>query len=147
MVAFITSVVITLAMTVGIAVYARFRKPGTPLSWGEAALAATYVFTLLFLAYGVVPHQWLMLADNDLKWRSDKLVFGPGDILKPEASGGNLPLTITYLTVRDIIVSGIYGVFLAGHVAMWAVWQGRGKKKESAVVPASTFGRPLVKRG
>ena len=33
----------------------RRRPPGTPFTWGEAFLAATFVFGLMLLAYGVVP--------------------------------------------------------------------------------------------
>ena len=28
-----------------------------------------YVFGLLFVAYGVVPHQWITHADSELGWR------------------------------------------------------------------------------
>ena len=34
---------------------------------------------------------------------------------------------------RDIIVVVIYGVVLAGHVALWAIWQNRGKQKAAEV--------------
>ena len=57
--------------------YAKRRKVGTPVTWGEAVLAGTYVFALLFMIYGVVPHQWLTYADTDLKWRKDAIVAGP----------------------------------------------------------------------
>ena len=45
-----------------------------------------YGFFVMFLAYGVVPHQFLTHADNELRWRKDKLFFGPGGILKPKAA-------------------------------------------------------------
>ena len=32
-------------------------------------LGSVYVFGVFFLAYGVVPHQWLTHADNELDWR------------------------------------------------------------------------------
>ena len=38
----------------------------------------------------------------------------------------------------------IYGFYLSAHVALWAVWQNRGKKAP-AEVQTSTYGRPLVK--
>ncbi len=43
MVALIVSLVITFAMAAGIFVYAKQRTVGTPVTWGEAMLAGTYV--------------------------------------------------------------------------------------------------------
>ena len=49
------------------------RPVGTPLTWGEAILGGTYVFLLIFLMYGVVPHQWLT-SPTQLKWRNDAIL-------------------------------------------------------------------------
>jgi hypothetical protein len=142
MVAFVTSLVIGIAGCVGVILYGRHRPVGAPLTWGQAMLGATYVFFLFLWWYGVIPHQWLTWADNELGWRPDKIVLGPADIFEPNAI---VPFTISYQTVRDIIASAIYGLGLALHVAMFAIWQGRGKPRE--VVATSTYGRPLVRRG
>jgi hypothetical protein len=144
--AFVTSVVLSLLLTGGILWYAKRRPVGTPLTWGEAMVAATYVLFLLFWVYGVVPHLWLAWADNELQWRPDNIVWGPGNILRPTAQGGNLPFTITEQTVRDIVATGIYGAALVGNVAVWMIWQNRGKKPATTVV-RSEYGRPLVKEG
>ena len=142
MVAFVVSVLILLAMVAPIPLYARHRPVGTPLTWGEAMLAATYVFFIMFWAYGVVPHQWLTWADNELNWRPDKILNGPGNVLSDY-----LPFTITYQTIRDLIVVVIYGIFLGGMIALWAIWQARGDKKPGDEVQKSRFGRPLVREG
>lgn len=139
MVALVVSTLFLVLGTLAVAVYARRRPQGAPLSWGEAMLAAVFVFFLMGLAYGIVPHQWLTYADNELGWRSDKITLGPGNILT------NIPFTITYEVIRDFIAAGIYIVGLAVHVAMWAIWQGRGKVKQREL-PTSSFGRPLVKK-
>ena len=47
------------ALTFAVIPYGKRRPAGTPLTWGEAMLAAIYVFCVMFSAYGVVPHQWL----------------------------------------------------------------------------------------
>ena len=44
-------------------------RSASPCTWGEAMLGGAYVFALLFLVFGVVPHQWLIYADNELGWR------------------------------------------------------------------------------
>lgn len=140
MVAFVFSLIATIALTAVAPLYGRRRPPGTPLTWGEAMVAAFFVFFVMFLAWGVMPHQWLAYADNDLQWRKDKIVMGPGDLLDKL-----LPFTITYEAVRDIIAAGIYVVTLGVMIALWAQWQNRGKEKPKEL-PTSAYGRPLVKK-
>lgn len=147
MVAFTLSVIVTLAGSGAILAYAKRRPVGTPLTWGEAMLASMYVFFLLFMAYGVVPHQWLTWAENELAWRSDKLMIGWGGFLKPQPLGGWNPITINYLHIEHLIAVLIYVVALGANVWFWKIWQNRGKKTAAKTPVRSTFGRPLVKEG
>ena len=147
MMALIVAAVATFGMTGLIVFYARLRPIGTPHTWGEAMLGATYVYSLMFIAYGVFPHQWLTYADKDLLWRSDKFfepwlgltgahglipIKGFGQILLPKAA------------VKDIVAVTIYAVALVTHGKMWTFWQTRGKGKK-AIASSSEFGRPLVR--
>lgn len=148
MVAFALSILVTVVLMGGILAYMKRRPVGTPVTWGEAMFGSMIVFFVMFWVYGVVPHQWLTWADNELNWRTDKLFVGPGGILRAQAQGGSFPFTITYVVIRDIIASGIYVVAIAGQVWMWHVWQNRGKTAEAAeAVELSSFGRPLVREG
>lgn len=148
MVALVTSILFSLAMTYGVLWYAKRRPVGTPVSWGEAMVGSVYVFFLSFLAYGVIPHQWLVLAENELSWRADRIVFGPGNILQPQSQGGWFPFDITYRTVSDSIAAGFYIVFLGAQIWLWSAWQGRDKAAaKSTAVVTSTYGRPLIKQG
>lgn len=140
MVALVLSTLILLAGAAAVVVYATRRPAGSFLSWGEAMLAAVYIFLLMGLAYGIVPHQWLTFADSELGWRSDKILVGLGGILETA-----LPFTLTYEVIRDVIAAGIYIVFLGAQLALWAIWQGRGQVRQRAL-PTSSFGRPLVKK-
>lgn len=140
MVAFAFSLLLTLALCAGVVAYASRRPVGTPLSWGEALVAGLYLFGAMFLIYGVVPHQWLNFADNELRWRSDKILMGPGDIFDKA-----LPFTLTYQVIRDILATGIYGVGLVGQGLLWTWWQRRGQTKPKEL-PTSAYGRPLVKK-
>ena len=138
MVALAVSVVVTVGGTALCFAIGARRRPGTPLTWGEAMVGATFVFGLMLVAYGIVPDRWLRYADDELLWRSDRTLyrlafFGRGEI------------EITYQALRDIIVSGIYVVMLVAHVALFAIWQKRGKKP-AAVEPVSAYGRPLVRK-
>lgn len=139
MVAFIFSLVALIVATAVVPLYARRRPPGTPLTWGEAMVAALFAFAVMFLAWGIMPHQWLSYADNALHWRKDKLLLGPGDVVD------KLPFTVTYETVRDLIAVVLYGITLVAMIVMWSVWQNRGKSKPKEL-PTSAYGRPLVKK-
>jgi hypothetical protein len=127
----------------------RQRKPGAPLTWGQAMAAAVFAFFMMFWWFGVIPHQWLSWADNELNWRSDRVLYGLFDIFKPAPAGGFIPMTINWQHIRDLIAVAIYGVALGGMIYVWAWWNDRKKKAEAAaaIVPTSAYGRPLVKQG
>ena len=147
MVAFVASLLVVAALLALIPPMAKRRPVGTPLSWGESMVASVYVFFLMFWCYGMVPHLWLTWAGNELGWRPDKLLVGPGAVLQNQKSGGWNPVTLNYQIIRDIIAVGLYVVFLAGNMYLFAWWQNRGKR--AAAVPAvvtSDYGRPLVKK-
>ncbi len=150
MVAFVSALLVLIGLSLLVVPMSKRRPVGTPLTWGEAMVASVYAFFLMFWAYGVIPHLWLTWADNELQWRPDKLLYGPGSILQPQSLGGSFPMTITYQTLRDLIAVGIYVVFLGGQIALWAYWQNRGKRAaaaESTAVVESGYGRPLVRKG
>ncbi len=151
MVAFIVSLIITALMVGVIVVVARRRPVGTPMTWGEAFVAATFVFLFMLMIYGIVPNQWLAWADNELGWRSDRIgipnPFGEPWFSDGVAFGGRGRVAITAETVRDVIASVIYAVGLLGHIAGWLWWQRRGKRApKPAELPTSAYGRPLVRK-
>lgn len=146
--AFIFSFVGTLALGLAIIPFGKRRPVDQKTTWGEALLGATYVFGVLFLAFGIVPHQFIVHADNDLGWRRDKILYGPFDLLKPRPLGGSInPITISYEAVRDLIVVVIHVIYAGLAIYLFSWWQKRGatagKAKELEV---STYGRPLVKK-
>ena len=126
--------------------YAKRRPRGTPTTWGEAMLAAMFSFAVMFIAFGVVPHQWIDHADKNLGWTKSKIVYGPFDLMKPQAFGGNFPLTVSYEAVRDIVVVVIHVWYFGLLIFLWGVWQKRGQTAPSTEVATSTYGRPLVKK-
>jgi hypothetical protein len=143
--AFIVSFVAAVLMTLAVIPYGQRRKKGQTFTWGEAMLASTYAFGVLFLTYGVVPHQWIDHADKNLGWSKDKLMLGPGQILKPQSLGGWNPITLQYEALRDIIVVLIHAIFFGLNVFVVIWWQNRGKEVQKEL-PVSTYGRPLVKK-
>lgn len=143
--AFIVSFAAAIILSLAIIPFGKRRPVGTPLSWGEAMLASTYAFGVLFLSYGIMPHQWIDHADKNLGWAKDKLIFGPGGILKPQSFGGWNPITLQYEAVRDIVVVLIHLIMFGLHIFLVIWWQNRGKVTAKAL-PTSTYGRPLVKK-
>lgn len=139
MVAFITSVLALVVLTVPIVLYGQRRSPDERLTWGEAMVGATYVALILFIAFGISPHQWIVWADSDLGWRSDKFLVGPGEILE------GLPFEITYEALRDIIVVIIHVVYATAMLLLWAWWQRRDAVEPADDTITSEYGRPLVK--
>jgi hypothetical protein len=152
-VAFFASLAITIIGTAIVWRVGQKRPPGTPVTWGEALVGALFVFGLMLLAYGVVPNEWLKWADNLLLWRSDRIllaVSAKGIKFGKSAAhfGGAGRIRVSYQSLRDIVVTVIYGVFLGAHVTLWSAWQKRGQPKKGVEIePASAYGRPLVRSG
>jgi hypothetical protein len=142
-IAFATSLLFGILGTVAVVAYGKRRKPGQPLSWGEAMAASVLTFILMMLWYGIIPHQWITLADAEWGWRSDRFFNGPFDLFKAHRF---LPFTVTYVVLRDLIVLAIYGAGLTLHVSLWMHWQNRSKTK-AVVVPTTAYGRPLARKG
>jgi hypothetical protein len=137
LVAFISTLIVGFGGVIGVLLYGKRRPVGAPMSWGEAMAAATIAMFLFLWWYGVIPHQWLTWAEGELSWRADRIVVEPNAFQ---------PITVSYKALADIIATVIYGVGLALHIMLWVVWNDRGKKKP-AEIPASRYGRPLVRKG
>ncbi len=145
MAAFINSLIVLAAFTLIVVLYAPLRPVGTPLTWGEAMVAATFAFMFFTVGYGIVPDLWIKLG-GELGWDD------PGRLLADDAPGplsfvaGLLPFDTNYIHIRDLIVIAIYGLVIVGNIWIWHFWQSRGREK-TAVEPVSDFGRPLVREG
>ena len=157
MTAFITSLVIT-GLMVGIVIFVGKRRPkGTPVTWGEAFVAAVFVFALLLMIYGIVPDRWLRWADGELKWRSDSvgIPVGPFHFLGNKNNVlfgdgitffGRGRVIVSKEAVRDVVASLFYVVFGLGQIFLWLWWQKRGTGKPATPeLETSAYGRPLVR--
>jgi hypothetical protein len=58
-------------------------------------------------------------------------------------------MTLNLMHIRDLIAVLIYGIGLGLQIWLWAWWNDRKKRAEAAaaVVPTSSYGRPLVRKG
>ena len=150
MVAFLVSVFITGIMCAIIVAVGRRRSPGTPMTWGEGFLAATFMFALMLMIYGIVPNQWLLWADTELGWRSDSFGIPTpfGRLFESGITfGGRGRIMISAQVIRDVVATLIYVVGFGGQIAGWLWWQKRGRKPAPVgTVETSAFGRPIVKK-
>ena len=144
--AFLFSFAATTAMALAVIPVGKRRLVTRKSTWGEAMFGSVYVFGVMFLAFGVVPHQWIDHADKDLGWRKDKIIFGPFDLLKPQAFGGQFPFTMSYEAIRDILVIVIHAFYIGLMIYLFSWWQKRGEVKPKEI-ETSTYGRPLVRKG
>ena len=147
--AFIVSFIAALVLSFAVIPYGKRRPVGAPFDWGQAALGSAYIFGVMFIAFGIVPHQWISHADKNLGWSKDKFFIGWGGFLKPQSQGGWNPITLQYEAIRDIVVVVLhlifFGIFI--YLAIW--WQKRGDaeaKKQAQALPVSSYGRPLVRK-
>ena len=142
MIALATAVIVALLGDLAIYLYSKRRPVGKYLTWAEAMAAAAFAFVMFNLWYGVIPHQWLTMANSEWSWRPDRIFVGPFDLFAPNRF---LPVVISYQTLRDLVLVLIYGVGLTLQVWHWAQWQNRAKPK-AEVVPTTTYGRPLARK-
>lgn len=143
----ILSVLLFMAMLVPFFWVANRRAPGADLTWGEAMIAASYVFFMLFWLYGVIPHEFLNWADSELSWRPDRKVIGPeGTWGEWWGFWNQIPLTVHKQTIRDLIAVNLYVVGLVMFVRGCSFWNSRAAvaAEVAAIEPVSAYGRPLV---
>jgi len=143
--AFLVSLIASTLLTLVAIPYGKRRPVDKKASWGEAMFASTYAFGVMFLAFGIVPHQWIDHADKDLGWDRTRVVNGPGGILRPQSEGGWNPITLQYEAVRDTVVVLLHVYFFALLLFIWIWWQKRGQTSAKEL-ETSTYGRPLVKK-
>jgi hypothetical protein len=125
------------------------RDPGQETTWVEAFGGALGVFAIMALAYAVVPHEWLTYANSYLPWgNSSSFIFRSNEQML-WILPWHWPFDFNYPALRDIVVTGIYIIFLGLNLKLWVMWQKRHEVKaapepaEGAPARRSRFGRPL----
>lgn len=126
MIAFVGSLLVAFVL-IGVIVRQGKRRPvGTPLTWGEAMVAAVFVFFCMFWAYGVVPEAWINYFQNGLQWRPDQLLTGPhGTLVKG-------PVSFSKAALGDIITTIIYAFMIGMHISLFLFWGKRGRAQADA---------------
>ncbi|GMQ84773.1 MAG: hypothetical protein BMS9Abin07_0338 [Acidimicrobiia bacterium] len=111
-----------------------------PLTWMRATLGAGLFTGLMVIVFGVIPNQMLTLAQGPLEWTSSRTLL----TIPPALVLGN-ELTITYETIKDMIVGGYAFTNLIVVAAVMVLWQNYYKNKRDKPKPqrVSEYGRPI----
>lgn len=109
------------------------------LTWARASVGAALFVSLMMILFGVIPNEWLTLAQGQWEWTPQKIA-----ITLPRWLVLNNDVSISYSAIKDI-VSGTYSVVMLGAVAVGMYqWQEYSKKAAAPKPQAvSAFGRPV----
>jgi len=115
------------------------------LTWSRAMFAAFLAWIELLLLFGIVPSEWLNLAQTDLDWSSQRVAL----TIPPFLVLGN-QVDISWAVVKDLISTGWHLVMIPA-VAIFALqvqrmYEGRPASAEKPE-QKSPYGRTLVKGG
>jgi hypothetical protein len=137
-------------LLVGVAIVlfiARRPKPIEPPTWAQAMIGALGMFALMIVAYGTIPHEWIIFANSYLDWNAAKFVFTRNRIIH---------FDMTTQVANDAIAALIYGVMLTSNIKLIALWQKRpvatpapddATAEEARPAGTSAFGRPMTAKG
>ncbi len=111
------------------------------LTWARATVAA-FLFTLeMIILFGLVPAQWLGLAQGKLNWSEQRIVF---DI--PRWLVLNNKVSISYSFLKDVISGGYAATMLIGVlVTIYKLQEWSKHRGEPKAPTTSVYGRPVVK--
>lgn len=114
------------------------------MTWARASLGAALFASLMMIIYGVVPNQWLSLAQGPLDWSSARTVF-----TVPEWLVLNNEISISAATVKEAIIGGYVAVVTGVIAVTMYQWQVREKKRKAGPPPqpVSAYGRPVSRIG
>jgi len=113
------------------------------MTWARAVFAAFLAWIELILLFGIVPSEWLNLAQTDLDWSSQRVAL----VIPSFLVLGN-EVEISYAVLKDSISMGWHLVMIPA-VAIFAleVQKMHKGRPEAAEKPEkkSPYGRPLVR--
>lgn len=113
------------------------------LTWSRALFGAFLAWIELLLLFGIVPSEWLNMAQTDLNWSTQRIAFAIPSFLVL----GN-EVEISWGVLKDLISTGWHLVMIPA-VALFALevqkmYDGRPASAEKPE-KRSPYGRPLVK--
>ena len=114
------------------------------LTWARASLGALLFTALMIILFGIVPNQWLSLAQGQLDWSSARIIYRV-----PSWLVLNNEIAISAETAKEAILGGYVANLTAVIVVVMYQWQALEKKRRSGPPPqpVSEYGRPMTRTG
>lgn len=111
-----------------------------PLTWSRAMLGALLFTGLMFLIFGIIPNQFLVLTQGALEWTDQKIFLTIPPILVL-----NNDVSISFAALKDMIAAGYATTLLILVPVVMYKLQRRTPKTEKPEkpMPVSDYGRPL----
>jgi hypothetical protein len=140
----IWAVVLLLIGVAVILVLARRPKSPEPPTWAQAMVGALAAFALMIVAYGTIPHEWIVYANSYLRWGTAKYVFQKNRFVH---------FDVNKQTANDAVAAVIYVVMLSANIRIFQIWQRRpvsapapddASTAEAAPAGTSAYGRPMT---
>jgi hypothetical protein len=116
---------------------------GRPMTWARATFAAFLTWMEFVVLFGIVPSEWLNLAQTDLDWSNQRVALS----IPPWLVLGN-EVDISWAVLKDSISMGYNLTVLVGAAVFAYKIQdiGGGKPAETKKTEKiSPYGRPLVR--
>jgi hypothetical protein len=124
-------------------------KSPEPPTWAQAMLGALAVFSLMLLAYGTVPHEWIIFANSYLDWSAANFVFHKNRVIR---------FDLNKQAANDAVAALIYVVMLVTNIKLFALWQKRPVREPAPADDAaaaddrqpagtSAYNRPVTAKG
>lgn len=112
------------------------------LTWALATVGAFLLTLELIILLGIVPNQWLNLAQGTLDWSERRIVF-----TVPKWLVLNNNVAISFAALKDMIVAGYSTTVLIAAAVIAYQWQERDRRRarKAAATTTSLYGRPVVK--
>ncbi len=132
----------TLLFVIGLgAAYAMSKKPkpAEPATWAQTILGAMYVWAMMALGYGTIPHEWLTFGNSYLNFNTATYLMRRNRLIH---------FDIPRSAFIDLVVSVIYGVVLVLQVWFFARWQKRKVLEpgaEEETIPSEAAGGPFAR--
>jgi hypothetical protein len=125
------------------------------MTWARASLGAALFTALMLILFGIVPNQWLTLAQGPWDWSSAKIAIrvigepGGGLPLIPKWLVLNNEVAVSFAAVKEAIVAGYVTNLLIVIAVVMYKWQEREKARAAGPPPkpVSVYGRPVTKIG
>ncbi len=114
-----------------------------PMTWARASIAAALTWMEMVILFGIVPSEWLNLAQTDLDWSSQRVAL----IVPSWVVLGN-DVSISMAAVKDAISAGYNtGLLIAAPVFAIMIQKMRDGRpaRAAAEEPKSPYGRTLKK--